>query len=219
MVIVFDLDHTLYDDVDFVLGGFKAVAQFLSHRLDFKERSVFNELKGLFRINRNCVFDRFLTIHNCYSKKLLNKCVSVYRGHTPSLQLYPQAKKILCQLQSTPMYVVTDGNKVVQKRKYEALKIAPFFKKCLCTGAYGNKHAKPSPYCFLKICEWEDVAPSEVVYIADNPTKDFIGIKPLGFRTIRVLTGPHNRLIVPPEYEADFVISNLNELSDCLKKL
>ena len=30
-----------------------------------------------------------------------------------------------------------------------------------------------------------------MLYVADHPRKGFVGIKPLGFRTLRVLTGQH----------------------------
>jgi len=51
-----------------------------------------------------------------------------------------------------------------------------------------------------------------VIYIADNPNKDFVGLKPLGFKTIRVLKGPYKDLKKPPEFEADLNIRSLAEL-------
>jgi putative hydrolase of the HAD superfamily len=60
------------------------------------------------------------------------------------------------------------------------------------------------------------VHPDEVIYIGDNPHKDFVGIKPLGFRTVRIMRGNHRHVEMPPEYEADHRISSLVELSQLI---
>jgi putative hydrolase of the HAD superfamily len=84
------------------------------------------------------------------------------------------------------------------------------------THRYGVHNAKPSTYCFLKICEKEGVTPDQVVYIADNISKDFVGIKPIGFKTIQVLTGQYRKLKKTKAYHADRKIHSLNELTDKL---
>jgi putative hydrolase of the HAD superfamily len=216
MVIVFDLDDTLFADISFVFSGFQAVANDLSKNLGWSASQTLEQLKAELIENRSEVFDRFLIKRGAYTKKLVKHCVSIYRTHDPHIALFPEADACLQRLTHYPLYVVTDGNKLVQKRKFLALGLKPRIKKCVCTYAYGMQHSKPSPYCFEKICRWEKVAPQEVIYIADNPQKDFIGIKPLGFKTVRVLTGPNRSIAVSPHYEADIEISNLNELSEKL---
>ena len=213
MVIVFDLDDTLYDDRSFVLSGFHAVARYLAPLLNKDEAWIRGQLEGELQQDRNHVFNRFLQALGISDKKLIRKCVSVYRGHDPVINLYPDAQACLSRLSRFPLYVVTDGNKQVQKRKFLALGLSGVIKKCLCTHVYGIKHSKPSPYCFQVICSLEKVVPSQVVYIADNPYKDFIGIKPLGFHTIRVLTGHYGNSIVSPEYDAELTVKNLNEVT------
>ena len=212
MVIVFDLDDTLYPDISFVLSGFKAVAIYLSPLLGLASEDIQKELEQELKVQRSGVFDRFLQRQQKYSKQLVAKCLSIYRQHDPDIQLYPEADACLKRFEGDLLYVVTDGNKWVQKRKFLALGLATRVRKCLCTYAYGLKHSKPSPYCFLKICQWEKVKPEEVVYVADNPYKDFVGIKPLGFQTIRVLTGPYCHVQLTSEYEADRTIKDLSEL-------
>lgn len=212
VVIVFDLDDTLFDDLTYVRGGLRAVAKYLSPLLKLPSHDIETELNALLSTDRNQVFDRFLKEKGFYTKKLLQHCVSVYRKHTPQITLFPEAKRCLERFKDYPLYVVTDGNKLVQMRKFLALGLASRMKKCLCTYAYGLKHAKPSPYCFLKICEWEKVTPDQVIYVADNPRKDFVGIKPLGFHTVRVLKGPHRGYSASPSEQAEVVIPNLDEL-------
>ena len=110
-------------------------------------------------------------------------------------------------------YIVTDGNKLVQLNKIKALGLEKFMKKCFLTSNYGLKNVKPSPYCFLKICNIENVEPKEVVYVGDDPNKDFVGIKPLGFQTVRLLKGRYKNLIKPKKYQSDIVINSLRELN------
>lgn len=218
MVIVFDLDDTLYPEISFVHSGFWVVAHYLSPVLDLSSEQIFKELDQELAIQRSKVFDRFLEKKGIKNKRLIFECLNVYRQHDPQIQLYPEADACLERFKDFPLYVVTDGNKLVQKRKYLALGLPLRVKKCFCTHCYGIKHGKPSPHCFQKICQLERVMPSEIVYVADNPHKDFVGIKPLGFRTIRVLTGPYHQLIVDPSYEADIQINNLDEFQEPLLK-
>lgn len=216
MVIVFDLDETLFNEMDFILGGFRAVADHLSIQFSLNAERIFLELESELKISRSGVFDRFLKKHNLFRPSLIRECVSLYRYHKPHLSLFPEAAQCLERFKNVTKYVVTDGNQRVQRSKFYALNLQTIIKKCICTYAYGIKYQKPSPYVFLKICEWERVDPQEVVYIADNPTKDFIGLKPLGFRTIRVLTGAFRTMQADSSHEAEIVIDNLNDLTENL---
>ncbi len=216
MVIVFDLDDTLYPEITFVYSGFNAVAHYLSPLLHLSAEQIFGELVQELQFQRTDVFDRFLEEKGIKSRRLIVRCLSVYRQHDPDIRLFPEAEACLARFKNFPLYVVTDGNKLVQKKKFLALGLALKVRGCLCTHLYGKHSSKPSPYCFQKICQLEKVLPSEVVYIADNPRKDFIGLKPLGFHTIRVLTGPYRDEIVDPTYDAEIKILNLNELTESL---
>ena len=108
--------------------------------------------------------------------------------------------------------MVTDGNKIVQKKKIGALGLDKYFIKSLPTHEYGIAHAKPSTYVFNKILNWENVKPSQLIYVGDNPKKDFINLKREGFNTIRVLTGCYKDLRLKKEYEADYLIKTLDEI-------
>lgn len=214
MVIVFDLDDTLYPDLTYVWSGFYVVACYLSPILQLSVEQIERELKEELIQKRKEVFDRFLQKKNYYSKKLVKQCLSIYRKHLPTIRLFPEAIACLDRFRHRPLYIVTDGNKLVQKRKFLALGLASKVKKCLCTYAYGLQHSKPSPYCFQKICEWENVSANQVIYIADNPYKDFVGIKPLGFHTIRLLQGPYRDIRLPHDFEAEKKILSLDELTE-----
>jgi putative hydrolase of the HAD superfamily len=211
-VIVFDLDDTLFDSMQFVESGMRTVSDYLFREHGFDQNETFKELMELLRLERNHVFDRFLRKHALYSKRRVQKLLQVYRSHEPHIHLEKEAIDCLKALSAHPLYVVTDGNQRVQKKKYEALGLSKWIKRCFCTYSFGLKHSKPSTYCFEKICALENVSPSEVVYIGDNPQKDFVGLKAKGFRTIRLLSGPYRDLKVASNHEAEASIQHLHEL-------
>ncbi len=216
MVIVFDLDDTLYEELSFVRSGFRAVADYLTPLIGIPQAQIVEALNREVQTQREKVFDRFLLSQGIKNQKVVKNCVSAYRGHEPKLHLFPEARTCLARLHDYPIYIVTDGNKLVQRKKFLALGLDLFVRRCFFTYAHGLHRRKPSPYCFEKICALEKVPPSSVVYIADNPHKDFVGIKPLGFQTIRVLTGPYRHDKVEEAYDAHLTISNLQELDDKL---
>ena len=215
MIIVFDLDDTLYEETTYVKGGFTAVANYLfqTYHLDNPEKISNKLYEILLEKGRGRIFDIFLQDYNLSKIKIIKKCLSIYRSHDPKIFLSLSGATCLERFKHYPKYLLTDGNKAVQSKKVKSLKIDRYFKHIIITHNYGLKNSKPSTYCFHKILQWEEARPRDLVYIGDNPKKDFLNIKKDGFRTVRVLTGEHKKVEVPLEYEADFRIKTLDELS------
>jgi putative hydrolase of the HAD superfamily len=218
MILVFDLDDTLYEELSFVRGGFSSAARYLERKFSIPYDVTYARMLELLEGGRGAIFDKILKEHQCFSVKEVKKCISAYRYHSPDLCFYPDAITFLNKFKSEKKYIVTDGNKNVQQNKLKALSASMIFKKCLVTHCYGLKHSKPSPYCFQVICNIEKVQPSEVIYIGDNPAKDFIGIRPFGFRTVRLLRGNHCAKQYPPEYNAEFEIEDYRQLDQLLNR-
>jgi len=214
MILVFDLDDTLYEEIAFVKSGFKAVSEFLECVYNISKNELFELMIKNLNHGRGKIFDELLKYYGIFTKKLVRKCVSVYRFHKPKIHLYQDTLDCFERFKSLSKYIVTDGNKIVQQKKIDALNLNNKIKRCLITHRYGIKNAKPSPYCFNLICKLEKVQTKEVVFIGDNPTKDFVGIKPLGFRTIRILRGNYKYIRLNPSFEADFEINSLSELTE-----
>lgn len=194
-----------------------AVAHHLYMRFGWDSTESFSVMKEILaKQGRGAIFNQLLLTHGIVNKKEIHDCLKVYRHHTPSLSLFFAAKELLLQLEK-PLYLVTDGHKVVQHKKIQALGLEPMFSKIFITHRYGLQHAKPSIYCFEKIrqihqCRWEDMA-----YIGDNPAKDFVNLTPLGVHTVRVLTGEHKNIKAPDGFEAQYVIDNLSLLPSIIK--
>ena len=70
MIIVFDLDDTLYEEITYVKGGLKAVANYLfrTYQLDTPERISGRLFAILLKKGRGKIFDIFLQ-----ENKLLKK--------------------------------------------------------------------------------------------------------------------------------------------------
>jgi putative hydrolase of the HAD superfamily len=220
MVLIFDLDDTLYDEMSFVKSGLRAVAKYGESSFGWDPNDSFNFMYNYLTIHgRIKVFDEWLFHHNHYSAREVGICVKIYRHHHPDIFLYSQAAKIIKKYNNKlPMYLVTDGHKITQKNKIIALNLQPRFKKIFITHQYGIKNAKPSLHCFkiikrLESCQW-----SKMVYVGDNPAKDFVNLNRMGARTVRVGTGSHSSVQALTGYDGAFKIPNLDFLPHVLQQ-
>ena len=59
----------------------------------------------------------------------------------------------------------------------------------------------------IENCEWIDL-----VYIGDDPNKDFVNLNPLGVKTIRVNTGRFKNQKAKDGYDANIKINDLSQL-------
>ena len=205
-VIVFDLDDTLFDELDYVRSGLRHTALALADKQGWDASDINQQLLASLKVSRSHIFDRVLEQHDAHSQSLVDYCVTTYREHTPDIRLARKVKELLNILSLTyPLYIVTDGHAGVQNNKLSALGLSDnsAIRRCYATYGLGPDYAKPSPKCFQMIAEQEHCQPSDIVYIADNPDKDFVGIRPLGFRTIRVMTGQHKHKSVRPDVDAE----------------
>lgn len=220
-ILIFDLDDTLYDERIYVESGLRAVARFGAERFGWDpEESFAFMVDVLDREGRGAIFNRWLARHGKESRALVIHCVKLYRHHEPVLRLDPHAARLLpVWAAERPLYLVTDGHKIVQQRKVDALGIAPYFRRVFITHRYGIRHAKPSLHCFDLIrrregCDW-----SKLIYVGDNPAKDFVGLNRMGGHTVRVLTGVHRAAEAAPGHEAQHRIPDLGALPRLLEQL
>jgi putative hydrolase of the HAD superfamily len=214
MVLVFDMDDTLYEEAAYVRSGFMAVAKSLAPTFGKSAKLLAGEMMELLQqLGRGKVFDNLLGRYGKASRRLVQQCVSCYRLHEPEIHLHQSGVNCLRRFRHLPLYIVTDGNKMAQAAKVRALDLESKVKKVFITHRYGVRHAKPSPHCFRIIQKLESARASRVLYVGDNPAKDFVGIRPHGFRTLRVLTGPHSMAKARPGHDAEFRVNSLNELT------
>lgn len=216
--MIFDLDDTLYPEETYVLSGMRAVSKMLSQQFSLEQLKTENRLLEILeQEGRGKVFNFFLQEYEIFSKKNLKKCIDAYRHHLPEISLDPDALEVMSTFRGKK-YLVTDGHKVVQQAKIDALQIENYFEKAFLTNRYGLVNSKPSLHCFRRILERENVGWGDLIYVGDNPAKDFVNLNVMGSITVRVMTGRHQFDDCPSGYDAKFKIKKLIELKEVFRR-
>ncbi len=218
--VVFDLDDTLFDEINYVKSGYNAVSNFCFEKYSVKDfyYTLVNEFNAA---NDGRVFNRALCAVNIEdSRDVVLELVEVYRNHTPVIRLRSDADWAIQKYAS--MYkigIITDGYSVTQHKKIEALKIFNSFDCIIISDDLGGKDCwKPSERPYHEIEKRLDVRGENCVYIGDNVTKDFVTAKKLGWYTIclKKNIGIYAQAEAAKEYLADQDINNLKELETIL---
>lgn len=218
--VVFDLDDTLYPEREFVQSGFRAVSSYLQKRRIIND-DVYPLLWKKFCDGiRGTIFNDVL----CELKGEVDDCligtlVSVYRNHMPDIRLYPDALSILqwCAAHYRTG-LLSDGPANTQQNKIIALNIRSFFNAVILTDSLGREFWKPHHAGYEKLGAVLSVRPQECLYVGDNPQKDFIGAKKLGWMTVHVHRpdGIYAHVSEPDDNRANVCIESLEELKKIL---
>lgn len=190
-VVVFDLDDTLYDEIEYCKSGFWAVAGFLADLPDTPTAErLFSAFWGQFTAgNRIKTFNAALDeLGISFDEGRLRELVDVYRNHPPKIALPDQSRDVLEELKAKyTLGLLTDGFMPAQRLKVQALAIEDYFESIVYTEELGREFWKPSTAGFEKIMHDLDARAENIVYIADNEEKDFIAPNKLGFSTVRLI--------------------------------
>lgn len=223
--VIFDLDDTLYNERQFVEGGFKAVAMAISLRLNtvqHHEDQYYKMLCDVLEVSgRGKVFDIVLKRLSLSDSQFVEDLVEIYRRHEPRLILYPEVFGVLSDLkrQGYKLGLITDGNVDVQRSKLRALRVEAFFDCAVFSDQYGVECRKPNPVSYRKAIDSLKVDFAEAIYIGDNPQKDFISARKLGMYSVRILRGLFKDIRLEDSFEADTNITALDEIFPVLDML
>ncbi|MXN67432.1 HAD hydrolase-like protein [Stappia sp. GBMRC 2046] len=221
-LVVFDLDDTLYLERDFAVSGFKAVGKWL-----LQERSIngFADVCiGLFdEGGRGNIFDRALERSGVAADaRLVKSLVEIYRGHEPSISLAQDSERYLAnRSRSEPLALITDGLAETQSAKVRALGLEGVIERIVYTGALGPGFGKPHPRAYELVEAWAAPFGLPLVYVADNPMKDFVTPRARGWLTVQIKRPERvHKVDAPSEDHCPHgVICNLDELDVRLEEL
>ena len=204
MVIVFDLDDTLYDEIDFVKSGFREVSNYLG------SKKYFNFMWEEFLKNGSGkIFDKLIEKFNLDVPVI--KLVEIYRFHFPDISLPKESLELLEFAKNYKTALISDGHYITQKNKYNALNLNldyPIF-----SDFYHTKKPELKPFLMVM-----DKFPNEdYIYISDNPKKDFLAPRKLGWKTIR-FKNPRG-IYRDVENNADIEVYSRKEILEKLKDL
>lgn len=226
--VIFDLDDTLYNEIDYCKSGFAAVAEFLANLPNIPPSlaadSIFTALWEQFSTgNHKKTFNIVLNkLKIDYNDETIQNLVSIYRNHKPEIKLPSDSKKILDTLSSNyKLALLTDGFLPAQQLKVDALEIEHYFEAIIYTETLGRESWKPSPAGFEYLLKKIKEKPKNCVYVADNAEKDFIAPNKLGLATIQ-LVGPDNVHKTPPtdsQATPGLIITSITQLPNALYRL
>ena len=220
MVVVFDLDDTLYWEKDFVSEGIKAVIEEIAHKALLKRREAEHILES-----SSSVSEGFDALERTIANTNLCDCASgatpytvadmlmAYRFCQPKLSLRPEALLLLEALSThhIPMALITDGRGLTQRNKIKALHLDRFIPEpfWLISDEIGYDKLSKQPFKWLM-----SLFPMEAdfVYVGDNPRKDFIWPNRLGWTTFMILnpdgSSVHSQKIeLAEEYSAQHCVT------------
>ena len=182
-VFLFDLDDTLYKEIDFLKSAYKKISDAIGHpdAFDFMLDSYLYGANAF-----NSVIDRYNL------KFSVDKLLEIYRKHKPDISLEQDTISTLnaLKVRGVKMFLLTDGRSVTQRNKIEALDLYRWFanEDILISEEYG--HGKPSIECYQYfINRYPD---ADFTAIGDNPIKDFITPNKLGWTTICLIDDGRN---------------------------
>lgn len=219
-VIVLDLDDTLYLERDYALSGYRAVGRWLRQRYGiagFAEGAERQFGAG----NYSHVFDSTLVeLGIAPSPALIVELISVYRSHYPKIRLLADAERLIERRRAGfSLALLTDGFLFAQRNKVRALGLrGRGVWPIVCTDIWGPEFWKPHRRGYDRIADHFDCRTTRFVYVADNPAKDFVAPRALGWATVQVRRpeGIHRDNVAPPGAAADLMIESLDELTESL---
>ncbi|UII76143.1 HAD-IA family hydrolase [Flagellimonas sp. HMM57] len=181
-VIVFDLDDTLYNEIDFLKSAYLEIAAKLEPKESF---FLYAQMFSLYRKSEN-VFDFLTKKYNITKGELVQK----YRNHLPSIQLFSGADDVLLKIKENDgkLAIITDGRSLSQRNKIKQLGLEPLMDHIIISEEIGSE--KPSELNYRKV---EDFFKAKnYTYIGDNVNKDFVTPNKLGWNTVGLIDNGKN---------------------------
>ena len=219
MVIVFDMDDTLYPESAFVLSALSDVGSYAEKKWGYKNfkatlEKLFLEGEKTQLFQKAALITQGVTMPLKQVEELLN----YYREHQPpKLPWHTDALEIVPELAKRyPLGLISDGYMPVQLNKAKALDVGRWIKEVIFTEELGRAHWKPAPTAFKLMMH--KFPGEKFTYIGDNPQKDFIAPRQLGWKTIHILRpdAQHSANIAQNLFPAEHQIKDLTLIKTLL---
>ncbi|MBO3097903.1 HAD family hydrolase [Gelidibacter pelagius] len=181
-VVVFDLDDTLYNELDFLKSAYQSIASLLEPK-DWKP--LYSKMFSLYRCDIN-VFEFISIAYNIE----IGQLVEMYRNHHPNIQLFDGVLDVFDAIKSKDgkIGIITDGRSKTQRAKLESLAILDYLDGIVISEEIGFE--KPNLANFKAI--ENSISGNVYYYIADNLKKDFIAPNALGWKSVALIDNGKN---------------------------
>lgn len=210
-IVCFDLDDTLYKEIDFLKSAYHEIATSVGHP------ELLPHMLQWYKVGDN-VFQKL----NKYLNKEtpISEYLEMYRNHYPTISLFDGVEDVLNELKyrETILGIITDGRRISQRNKIKALGLERWIeeKNIIISEEFGSD--KTNERNFRHFVE---LYPEGLFsYVGDNPQKDFVVPNRLGWQTVMLKDDGrniHQQGNVPMEYLPKVTISEFSELMDYIK--
>jgi putative hydrolase of the HAD superfamily len=206
MVVVFDLDDTLYDEVEFVKSGFKEISAYLG-----SERYYLFMMEEFEKNGSGKVFDKLLQEYEITTP--LEKLIEIYRFHKPKITLPKETQTLLQFTQKYKTALISDGHYITQQNKFDTLGLAHYIDYPIFTDFHHTRKPQLKPFEMVM----KQYTDETYIYISDNPKKDFIAPNQLAWKTIRF----KNSVGIYKNFKNDalYEVTNRKDIKNILEKL
>jgi putative hydrolase of the HAD superfamily len=222
-VVVFDLDDTLISEKQYIKSGYHHIAKLLHSELGIDEGKLYSDLTELFNKSSKNVFNRlFDKLEVVYTQDTIMKLVEEYRNHLPDIEFFKDAIPCFESLKQKgiKLGIITDGYLNAQRQKLKAVEAYDYFDEIIMTDELGREYWKPHTKAFEMVREKFNVEFNEMIYVGDNPEKDFYISKIYPITTVRIY---RNGVYKEKKYFKDIMedkrinsLAEMNKLIDSL---
>ena len=177
VAVVFDLDDTLYNEIEFLKSAFAGIAVSID-KLDWK--LLYVRMLSLYRSGED-VFGYLAGHYPVEKGELLER----YREHKPRIRPLEGAVDLLNAIkkQGGRTGILTDGRKRTQMNKIQALGVGDYIDEIVISEEIGSEKPDRRNYD----CIAQKLGASRYFYVADNLRKDFVTPKAMGWTTIGLI--------------------------------
>lgn len=214
--IIFDLDDTLYPQIEFDLGCLKNASEYIASISGRNSTELYNVIFGIVSdrgIEYRKIFNDLFEIINFEGMPYIKEILKHYWSAYPKISLYPNTETVLKYLKEKyRLFIITDGYVKIQNYKIKALGISEYFEKIYITDSFGIEYRKPSKYVFDLLIKENGIDANRCLYVGNDPRRDFIPAKEMGMYTIRIKQGSFADITLDETHEANYSIKNITQI-------
>ncbi len=181
-VICFDLDDTLYKEIDFLKSAYREIALYAAQGDQLLADKAYYEMLQAYKDGGNA----FKQLNQLLGKKTpVEEYLARYRTHRPDIHLTPETRETLEELKAAGSVIalITDGRAVQQRNKIAALGLNRWVADGDIIISEETGSEKPAEDNYRRLMELHPDA-EQFVYVGDNPAKDFVAPNRLGWTTV-----------------------------------
>lgn len=213
LCVVFDLDDTLYSEMDFVRSAYRYISKTLASIIAGTGKKVGDdEIYNLMWSEYKSGGLSFETANNVYGLNIpVNRYLEWYRTHSADIKLREDAEYFIKKLykEGIPMCIISDGRSLTQRNKIKALGLDKYIKAedIVISEEIGSEKPSVRNYEYVMT----RYPGRKYMYIGDNPRKDFITPNSLGWITIGIVGNEENIHPVNEDYPEEYQPARLVE--------